>query len=48
MTMLKTLMLALAVFFTGSALATSTDGGTKCPEGSEAPECQVKDDNSGS
>ncbi|WP_434359435.1 hypothetical protein NF212_05160 [Parasalinivibrio latis] len=46
MTMLKTMMLALFVMFSGMAFATTTGGDEKkeCPEGSEAPECQMKKD----
>ncbi|CZF81284.1 MULTISPECIES: hypothetical protein [Grimontia] len=44
MTMFKTLMLTFAVLFSGLALASETT--TDCTDGSEAPECQVKDDSS--
>ncbi|MDD1794239.1 hypothetical protein L4D06_16710 [Enterovibrio makurazakiensis] len=46
MNMLKTMMLAFAVLFSGMALASETK--TDCPEGSEAPECQMQKDDSGS
>ncbi len=46
MNMLKTMMLAFAVLFSGMALASET--APDCPEGSEAPECQMKKDDSGS
>ncbi|EEY72491.1 hypothetical protein [Grimontia hollisae] len=42
MNMLKTLMLAFAVLFSGLALASEST--TDCPEGSDAPECQLPDD----
>ncbi|MEZ8141800.1 MULTISPECIES: hypothetical protein [Enterovibrio] len=47
MNMFKTMMLAMAVLFSGMALATDTKTET-CPEGSEAPECQMQKDDSGS
>lgn len=44
MNMFKTLILAFAVLFSGLALASETT--VECPEGSEAPECQLPEDGS--
>ncbi|WP_198158445.1 hypothetical protein [Enterovibrio coralii] len=46
MNMLQSLLFAIAVFFSGTALASDAD--KNCTEGSEAPECQTQKSDDGS